>query len=144
MEAFAPGLAGASMLALLFVLRAVGSATTTSVTLAGREMHWGCAFKEAFGVPCPTCGMTRSLLLSLHGQITEALSLNPGGPLLVAGGLLFSAAMLALTFNGLRGRTDASAERPPDTVLRRLILSASAYGGLTTVVLLAHWVRVIT
>ncbi len=87
--------------------------------------------------------MTRSVLLALHGQIGDALSLNPGGPLLVAGGLLFSAALLALTFRRLRGR-DATDATPADTVLRRFILSASAYGGLTTVVLLAHWVRVIT
>lgn len=140
----APGAAGLALLALLFVLRAVGSATTTSAALAGRELQWGCSFREAFGVPCPTCGMTRSVLLTLHGQLADALTLNPGGPLLVAGGLLLGLALVALTSYRLAAGGAPGGAVSGDALLRRFILSAAAYGGLTTVVLMAHWLRAIT
>jgi hypothetical protein len=139
----APGVAGAAVFALLFVLRAVGTATTTSVTLAGRELHWGCAFRDAFGVPCPTCGMTRSVLLTLHGQLSDALTLNPGGPLLVAGGLLLGVALVALTSYRLASRASSGAVAG-DALLRRFIHSASAYGGVTTLVVMAHWLRAVS
>lgn len=139
-EGVAAGVAGASLLAMLFAMRALGSATATSVILAGRELHWGCSFRQAFGIPCPACGMTRSVLLTLDGSLNDALALNPGGPLLVLGGLLLGAALLVFMFYQLSGRgAGASTER----LQRKFILSTSAYGGLTAVVLLAHWVRVI-
>lgn len=36
-----------------------------------------------FGVMDPVCGGTRSVYLTLHGQLREALRYNPAGPLLV-------------------------------------------------------------
>ncbi|HKP72093.1 MAG TPA: DUF2752 domain-containing protein, partial [Pyrinomonadaceae bacterium] len=68
----APGVVGASLLLQLGLIRALASATSERVFVLGRELHWGCWFKARFGVPCPTCGMTRSVLLSLHGQFVEA------------------------------------------------------------------------
>ncbi len=135
----ATAVAGAMSLGLLFVVRAIASATTDSVTFAGHELHWGCTFKEAFGIPCPTCGMTRSFLLALHGHIGEALGMNPAGPLLVLGALLLSAAMFYLTFYQ-RGHTEAAF----GIAQRRIVIGVSIYSGLMTAVLLAHWVSVIT
>lgn len=137
MRRMATGVAAVLPLGLLFVLRAVASATTTSVTFAGQELQWGCAFKQAFGIPCPTCGMTRSVLLALHGHLGEALEMNPGGPLLILGALLLSAAMFYLTLYG-RGR-DASFETAP----RRVVIGASVYGGLMFAVLTMNWLCVI-
>ncbi len=37
-----------------------------------------------FGVMCPMCGATRSVYLTLHGQLGNAVRYNPAGPVLVA------------------------------------------------------------
>lgn len=39
---------------------------------------WGCAWKSATGLPCASCGATRSVLLLCEGRWFEALLLNPG------------------------------------------------------------------
>ena len=134
----AAGLAGASLLASLLAARTVASASDAAVFLAGHELHWGCIFKRAFGIPCPTCGMTRSVLLALDGHLSAALGINPAGPLLVCGALLLGACMLHLALYE-RARPDASLE----TARRRIVTGASIYGGLMAAVLLAHWVYVI-
>lgn len=36
-----------------------------------------CPSKLIFHIPCPGCGVTRATMLVLHGQIKEALCLNP-------------------------------------------------------------------
>lgn len=36
-----------------------------------------CPTKLLFGIPCPGCGMTRACLLLLHGDILEAIKMNP-------------------------------------------------------------------
>jgi len=37
----------------------------------------GCAFRGLFGLPCPTCGTTRSLIFLAQGELGSAMSLNP-------------------------------------------------------------------
>lgn len=133
------GLAGAALVAQLAVLRAASSANDAFVTLFGRELHWGCSFKQAFGIPCPNCGLTRGVVFTLHGELERAFGMNPAGPLLVFGALLLGAALL---FVALAPRAGGAPAR--DTLVRKLFVGASAYGGLTAVVLLAHWVRVIS
>ena len=41
-----------------------------------------CFFKNISGLPCPSCGATRSLLLLLQGQLVQALLTNPIGIIL--------------------------------------------------------------
>jgi len=41
-----------------------------------------CLFKEITGLPCPSCGTTRSLGLLMHGEFRESLMMNPFGMLL--------------------------------------------------------------
>jgi hypothetical protein len=38
-----------------------------------------CMFKNLTGVPCPSCGVTRSILQLYHGQFAEAIMINPLG-----------------------------------------------------------------
>ncbi|MGA7159813.1 MAG: DUF2752 domain-containing protein [Bacteroidota bacterium] len=38
-----------------------------------------CLFKEITGLPCPSCGTTRSLLLLMSGRLHESLMMNPFG-----------------------------------------------------------------
>jgi hypothetical protein len=135
----APGLTGALLLLQLAIVRAAASATPERAYLFGRELHWDCWFKQRLGFPCPTCGMTRSVLLSLHGQFGEAAQVNPAGLLLVLGLVLFSLALIFLMFYR-QGRTSLAA----GAVHRRIRLGASVYGSLLVVVLFAHWLAEIT
>ena len=41
-----------------------------------------CLFKEVTGLPCPSCGTTRSLLLLAHGQLRDSFMTNPFGIML--------------------------------------------------------------
>ena len=41
-----------------------------------------CLFKEVTGLPCPSCGTTRSLLLLMHGDFRESFMMNPFGMML--------------------------------------------------------------
>jgi hypothetical protein len=36
-----------------------------------------CAFQGLFGIPCPTCGATRSIMHLANGRIVAALAMNP-------------------------------------------------------------------
>ncbi len=48
-----------------------------------------CSFKELVGIPCPSCGMTSSFSLLLHGDVVNSLKANFAGTVLVTFGLLF-------------------------------------------------------
>ena len=41
-----------------------------------------CVAQAVFGIPCPGCGMTRSVLAFLAGDVGRAWSMNPTGPVL--------------------------------------------------------------
>jgi len=36
-----------------------------------------CGFKQRFGLPCPTCGMTTSVLVFAQGRVFEAFYIQP-------------------------------------------------------------------
>jgi hypothetical protein len=46
-----------------------------------------CHFLRATGWPCPTCGLTTSVSLTVHGDIGAAMKAHPMGPALVVLGL---------------------------------------------------------
>jgi len=41
-----------------------------------------CGFKQTYGLPCPTCGMTTAVLAFAQGNIFEAFYIQPAGALL--------------------------------------------------------------
>ena len=53
-----------------------------------------CGFKQKYGLPCPTCGITSSLLAFAEGKIFESFYIQPAGALLCC--VLVGAAFLAL------------------------------------------------
>ncbi|MHB2015882.1 MAG: DUF2752 domain-containing protein [Candidatus Xenobia bacterium] len=61
-----------------------------------------CLFHRMTGLPCPGCGMTRSVVALLHGNVSEALAFNVGGPL-----VLLVAAFLMVAGVLSRGRRHA-------------------------------------
>lgn len=53
-----------------------------------------CPLRALTGIPCPTCGLTRSVCATLHGQWEAALDLHPLGPVVVV--LAIALAILGL------------------------------------------------
>ena len=68
------------------------------VFVLGRPIEWVCALRRHFGLPCPTCGLTRSVVMSLHGEFARAWRMAPVGPVAVIGLIAFAIAMLALAW----------------------------------------------
>jgi hypothetical protein len=125
------GFAGGALLASLALARGLAEASAAAVSVAGRELPVVCVSRLLFGVSCPGCGMTRSVLMTLGGDVRGALSVNPGGPLLVAALILVGAQLL---FMALRGGT-AEGESAP----RRLLPWASVYAAVVAAAMLIHW-----
>src|SRR3954470_2840757 len=61
-----------------------------------------CILKHNTGIPCPSCGATRSVLAILQGNFFQALQWNPLGFLLVLGLFTLPAWIL---FDTLTGKT---------------------------------------
>jgi hypothetical protein len=108
---FTAGFVGLAFPLPLLLLRLVATADLNYVYFLGRELHWGCWFKERFGFPCPGCGMTRSVVLAVHGNFGAAWQMNPTGVLGATGLMLFSLTMLWLMFQQRRGQDTAGLER---------------------------------
>jgi hypothetical protein len=77
---------------VVFVLAAVGLAQTVLVAL--RLPGWPCAFRQATGIPCPGCGLSRALAALLQGDWRTAVAFHAFAPLLTATGLFLLAAAL--------------------------------------------------
>jgi hypothetical protein len=60
-----------------------------------------CIFRQVTGMPCPSCGSTRSVFALLHGNITAALLLNPFGLIITA---IMFLAPLWITFDLVTGK----------------------------------------
>jgi hypothetical protein len=99
----------------------VCDATPESVHMLGWHVDLGCGMRQAFGIPCPGCGMTRSVLLTLHGDVGAALAVNPVGPVFVAGLLLLASAFAT----------------------GRAWRATAVYGGATAGLLVANWIFVL-
>ena len=56
-----------------------------------------CPLKNLTGVPCTTCGTTRSVVAFFHGEFTEALYCNPLG-IIAAVGLIIAPLWLSYDF----------------------------------------------
>ncbi|MEY3178442.1 MAG: hypothetical protein RJB42_683 [Bacteroidota bacterium] len=48
-----------------------------------------CVLKNAVGLPCPSCGTTRSVLHLLHGDLSSAILMNPIGIFVIIGMFIF-------------------------------------------------------
>jgi hypothetical protein len=134
-----PGFAASVVAAVILMeLAAAGlalSADRNHVYLFGkREIGTMCLFKQRFGVPCPTCGITRSVVLTLHGEPGTAWQLNPGGPIAVLTTLYLSGAMLALAFFQRAGR-DSAAGRAS----RQIRFSTVTLGVALAAAVAVHW-----
>lgn len=67
---------------LLTVVLAAGYAYLITVLIAGEHSkHYvnTCLIKNVTGIPCPSCGSTRSVTSIINGNFTHAFLLNPLG-----------------------------------------------------------------
>ncbi len=126
---------GLVTLADLAAGRMLLQADEARVYFLGRALDWKCAFHASTGLPCPTCGLTRSVVMSLHGEFARAWALAPGGPALTIGLAAFALAMLALAFAQWKGSEGRVA--PAGKWIRN---GALAYAAAAAVVWLGGWV----
>lgn len=89
---------GCVTLADALAARCLLRADEEHVFVLGRPIEWVCALRSRFGLPCPTCGITRSVVMSLHGEFSRAWQMAPAGPVAVVGLVAFAIAMLALAW----------------------------------------------
>ena len=100
--------------------------------IAGRflpvqELMPSCVFRALTGIPCPTCGATRSLVRLAHGDLSASFGMNPAVALAIFGSMLFFLYDLVALFSGSRLSL-------LPTPLEAKLIRAGAVA-----VLLAHW-----
>lgn len=127
--------AGSAIFLQCALLRLLLTADAGRVYLLGRPILWECALRSKYGLPCPTCGMTRSVVLALHGDWAAAWQMAPGGVAAVLGVLLLGCAAWALAVT--QWRRSVQWEAAVWGAARRW---APVYGAVATVVWLAGWV----
>jgi len=107
MELAAEGLCAATLGAAAFGALAAGEDLSAGPTL--------CPFRLATGVPCPFCGMTRSMLALGQGDLGASVRFHPLGPVLLV------VAALGLWWFGR-----AAARKAPARLPRGALLSGAA------------------
>jgi len=125
---------GLFLLLQLIFFRIVSTANLNYVSLFGHELHWGCWFKQLTGMPCPACGMSRSVILTLHGHFGQALQMNAAGPFAVLG-LVITAA--GLVFLGTRQNSSSESSTRLKDHLRVFCL---VYSSALLAIVLANWI----
>jgi hypothetical protein len=64
------------------VLLQIDAAGQVVEPLFGCPLPESCMFRRATGVPCPGCGLTRSFICLMRGDVPRAWTFNPAGLLL--------------------------------------------------------------
>src|ERR1700690_1487684 len=134
-----PGLVSAAVGTLLAAqIAAVGillRASQDGVWLLGHRLGGVCWFQRLTGVPCPTCGMTRSIVLTLNGHLGTALRLNLAGP-----GWVLAVATLAVALLWLAWRERARGVDRSTGARRRVRLLALVQGAAFGLALATNWI----
>jgi len=82
---------------------------------------WPCLFHSITGVPCPSCGATRSVLALLHGDLLGAVAFNP---LVFAATVVFVLGGVIAPLWAWRRGTAPHLERPLPRWMRAAIVAA--------------------
>ena len=96
-------------------------------------LPYRCPFKALTGIPCPTCGMTRSLIAARQLDFASAFRMNPLAAVVAVGfGLFVVYAWIAILFRTRRIRPEVTRSWEP-TVIRMGVVA----------VFLANWLFLI-
>ena len=123
---------------LVFVVAAILSPYDTE----GRPLSHGthrqlglppCVMKALTGIPCPSCGMTTSISLVMHGDLAAASEANPAG-LIVAGLGLVATVWLTAVAAGIPAGTFTV-----DETIKWLTVAGAATATLRWLALAAAW-----
>lgn len=125
---------GAVILADAALARRLLEADMERVYFLGKPIPIACAFRRATGLPCPTCGLTRSMVLALHGNVGAAWSVMPVGPVLILGAL--SLAVVSLGYAAVAPRWRQASR---DSARRWMARAGLAYGAAAVVLWLGGW-----
>ncbi|WLP89897.1 DUF2752 domain-containing protein [Gordonia sp. NB41Y] len=119
-----PGMGGWGRSGALLVagLGAAGLATAALLDPVGIQ-HGPelCLFRRLTGLPCPGCGLTRSWVMTAHGDLGQAFSFNLFGPLTFAAAALVVLGALWLVITGRGPRRAGAHGRMPRWGVRVLI-----------------------
>ena len=103
--------------------------TARFIPLARYWPYWGCPMRRQLGIPCLSCGMTRSFDWFMHGRFGDSLAINPLG----------FALAVASTIGGIYFALFLLRQRPPRLEIH-LPDSAQLWArGAVIVALLANW-----
>jgi hypothetical protein len=81
-----------------------------------------CPFLTITGLPCPFCGLTRSLLSLLQGELLKAFWYHPLGPVVWFGMALFASSSFVLLIFRRRVELRISADRRMTSVVTGVLL----------------------
>jgi hypothetical protein len=95
-----------------------------------------CVFHELTGLPCATCGMTRSTIAFFHGNFSAALRWNPLVFLFLCGVTVFDLYAFAVTATRARRLRIVFSSEAEKHSLRITTIAALA---LNWIYLLSHW-----
>jgi hypothetical protein len=129
---------GMFLLVELLATRLLLRADNDFVYFLGQRINYVCAAKQRFGVPCPTCGLTRGFVLTVHGRIPEAWRLSPTGPLAAMGMFALGTALLVLAVLQPRRKQVQIA-----SMARWLRAGALAYVAAGTIIWAGSWLSVV-
>jgi len=104
-SSLAPAIAGLALLVGALVLRLAFDADESHTRLFGRDFGTACWFRATYRLPCPNCGVTRSLILAAHGDLARAARLSWGGIALFVAMLFSGSALVALGVGRMRPST---------------------------------------
>ncbi|TKV59293.1 DUF2752 domain-containing protein [Nakamurella flava] len=76
-----------------------------------------CPFRLLTGLPCPGCGLTRSWVFAVHGDLDASLAAHPFGPPLLGLTLVLAGVLLARRVAGRAGPNLDRLVRHPLTVV---------------------------
>jgi Protein of unknown function (DUF2752) len=129
---------GTALLAQLALIGILFTADQDFAYFLGRRINYVCASRQRYGVPCPTCGLTRGAILTVHGNVRDAWRLSPNGPLAVLG--IFAMGSMLLLYAALEQR------RKPRQLgwLRRSVQAgAVAYVCAATLIWAGSWLTTV-
>ena len=100
-----------------------------NVPFIGKTSLTSCVFRDLTGLPCPLCGITRSTVLIIRGDIIGGIRIHPLGPVVIIGSIFILVWAPVTSLKIIRSRetvkkSDAATNRWPIISLTIVILIA--------------------